>query len=361
MEPFSVHVSDEVLDDLRLRLARTRYTTAAPGEPNAAGISPRYLKELVAYWLDGFDWRAREAYLNEHPQFTVELEGAVVHFVHQRSTNPDARPILITHGWPYSFAEMLPLADELRDFHVVVPSLPGYGWSDLPTAGPVVPNRTAETWNSLMAELGYDRFLTYGEDIGGGVSDWLAALHPESVAGIYAPHAAFPPAERRNDLLPVESEFFEWLDAVWKGGEAYSQQQATRPDTLAAGLADSPAGLAAWIIEKFGEWSDGDGTAESRFTKDQLLTTVMIYWVTNTIGSSFRPYYDDVHKPPLPLIHVPAGVTVQQHERKYPREVAERTYTDLRYFSRLPSGGHFTAAEEPALVAAGLREFVATL
>jgi pimeloyl-ACP methyl ester carboxylesterase len=179
--------------------------------------------------------------------------------------------------------------------------------------------------------------------------------------GIYAPHAAFPPASRRTDLAPVEAEFFAWLEGIWENGRGYSDMQATKPDTLAAGLSDSPAGLAAWIVEKFREWSDSGGDVEASFSKDQLLTTVMIYWITNTIGSSFRAYYDAENDPPLPLVTVPAAVVVQRHERKYPREVAERTYTDLRSFGLLPRGGHFTAAEAPDLIAAGIRSFAGAL
>jgi pimeloyl-ACP methyl ester carboxylesterase len=227
-----------------------------------------------------------------------------------------------------------------------------------PTTGESI----AATLHELMTGvLHYDRFLTYGEDIGAGASDWLAATHPDSVLGIHAPHAAFPPKDRRENLAPAEIRFFAWLEEQWEGGNGYSVMQSTRPDTLATGLSDSPAGLAAWIVEKFHAWSDCGGDLESRFTKDQLLNTVMIYWITNSIGTSFRAYYDGKSESPVPFVTVPAGVTVQQHERLYPRETAERTYTDLRFFNTLPRGGHFTAAEEPALVAADIRAFVATL
>ena len=361
MKPISIAVSDEELDDLRYRLDHTRYATAAPGEPWAAGVPPQYLRELVDYWRDSYDWRAQEARLNSYAQFVTEIDGNTVHFVHRPSTNPDAVPIILSHGWPYTFVEMLPLADELRDFHVVVPSLPGYGFSAVPAEGDVTGTTIAETWHALMAELGYDRYLTYGEDVGAGASDWLAALHPESVRGIHAAHAGFPPRELRGKLSEVENDFFVWLAGVWSGGDAYSEIQATRPDTLAAALSDSPAGLAAWIVEKFREWSDCHGDLESSFSKDQLLTTVMVYWITNSIATSFRPYYDDHRAAPLPRVTVPAGITVQQHEHRYPRELADRTYSDVRFFHLLERGGHFTAAEAPDLVAADLRLFVATL
>jgi pimeloyl-ACP methyl ester carboxylesterase len=350
MRPFRIEVPQAAIDDLHARLARSRFSIPTPG---TAGIPVARVRAIVEYWLSEFDWRAQERRLNGYPQFQSD-DG--VHFVHLRADDPDASAIVLTHGWPYSFAEMLPLADELRDFHVVVPSLPGFGFSapfdDEPFTGPAVARR----WHDLLAhELGYERFYTYGEDVGAGVSDWLAVAHAEAVLGIHAAHAAFPPAERRSDLAPVETAFFEWLDGVWKGGTGYSDIQSTRPDTLAAGLSDSPAGLAAWIVEKFDEWSD----PRTEFTLDQLLTTVSLYWFTNTVGTSFRAYADSEKDPPLPVVTVPAGVTVQVHESEYPRELAERTYLDLRLFHRLERGGHFTAAEAPDLLAADIREFVA--
>ncbi len=347
-----MNVPDAAIADLQQRLTRTRYGAPTPGH---AGISPDRLRDIVDYWLHRFDWRAQERRLNAYPQFLTD-DG--IHFVHIRSENPDARAIVLTHGWPYSFIEMLQLADELTDFHVVVPSLPGYAFSamrdDEHMTGPVVARR----WYELMVrDLGYQQFLTYGEDVGAGVSDWLAASYPESVIGIHAAHAAFPPPERRSDLSPVEEAFFTWLDEVWKGGRGYSEIQSTRPDTLAAGLSDSPAGLAAWVIEKFEEWSD----PRTSFDFDQLLTTVSLYWFTNSIASSMRAYFDSEFDPPLPTIAIPAGVTVQVHEGRYPRELAERTYLDLRYFNTLDRGGHFTAAEAPQLLAHDLRAFVDTL
>jgi pimeloyl-ACP methyl ester carboxylesterase len=361
MDDFRISVLPADLAELHDRLRATRYATAAPGAAWTAGVPPEYLAELVNYWLDDYDWPAQEKRLNGYPQFLAEVSGQTVHFVHRRSENAAATPIILSHGWPYTFVEMLPLLDALSDFHVVVPSLPGYGWSALPADGPVPGPSMAEPLHQLMLELGYERYLTYGEDVGSGVSDWLAVLHPEAVIGIHAPHPAFPPASRRIDLTPVETEFFEWLEGVWARGSGYSDMQSTRPDTLAAGLSDSPAGLAAWIVEKFREWSDCAGDVERSFSKDQLLTTVMIYWITNTIGTSFRAYYDAESDPPLPLVTVPAAAVAQTHESRYPRELAERTYTDLRSFQVLPRGGHFTAAEAPDLIASDIRAFARSL
>ena len=353
-QPFRIDVSDDELTDLRSRLLLTRYATAeAPGE---SGIGPDRLREIVRYWLHDFDWREQERRLNAFPQYTADIGGQTVHFVHIRSAQPAARAIVLTHGWPYSFAEMLPLAERLTEFDVIIPSLPGYVFSSLPSTGPVIKSSIGETWHELLTSvLGYDTYLTYGEDVGAGVSDWLAASHPGSVAGIHSTHAAFTPESRRGGESAAETHFFDWFAAKWKRAAGYSAIQATRPDTLAAALSDSPAGLAAWIIEKLEAWSDRS------VGLDGHLTTVMLYWMSNSIGTSFRTYYDRDNLPDLPVIAVPAGVSVQVGESEYPREMAERNYSDLRFFSKLPRGGHFTAAEVPDLLAADIRRFVATL
>lgn len=358
MRPFIATTSREDLDDLHDRLRSTRFVANPSADDWSSGVPPEFLRRLVAYWLDTFDWNAVQARLNGYLQFTATIRGVETHFVHL--PNPGKPAIVLLHGWPYTFAEMLPLADALRDdFAVVVPSLPGYGYSqplDEEFSGPAVATLVDELMTST---LGYRRYVTYGEDVGAGVSDWLAASSPGSVAGIVAPHAAFPPDARRQDLTDEEKHFFEWLAGVWNGESAYSDQQSSKPDTLAASLNDSPAGLAAWIVEKFRAWGDGD--LEQTFTLDQLLTTVMIYWTTQTIASSFRPYFSAEHDPPVPRIGVPAAIIVQQHEREYPRSVADRTYDDIRSFDLLEQGGHFTATEAPQAVAQIIRGFVATL
>ncbi|MEV0644027.1 epoxide hydrolase family protein [Phytomonospora sp. NPDC050363] len=366
MEPFRIDVPEAVLEDLRLRLEATRFPSRTPGEPWSAGTDPDYLRELVEYWAGNFDWRAKEAWLAGFPQFLADIGGQTVHFAHVRGAGvpggPPPMPLVVTHGWPYSFADMLPIVSLLADpgahggdpadaFDVVVPSLPGYGWSSAPE-GPVIGPATADVWAGLMALLGYERFGTYGEDVGAGVSDWLAARHAERVIGVHAAHPAYPPDERRTELTSEERKFLDWLKNRWAGGEGYSQIQSTRPDTLAAGLLDSPSGLAAWISEKFRAWSDGD-----RFTYDDILTTVMIYWVTGTIGTSFRAYHDDRFEPVLPVITVPAGISVSRADLGMPRSLAERTYADIRFWNDLPAGGHFVAKEEPELVTADVREF----
>ncbi|HYI34957.1 MAG TPA: alpha/beta hydrolase, partial [Glaciibacter sp.] len=225
-----------------------------------------------------------------------------------------------------------------------------------------IPETMADILHRLMTErLGYARYGTYGEDVGGHVSDWLAAKHPESVIGIHASHPAYPAAQRRTDLTPGEAAFTEWLTQRWDGESAYSEMQSTKPDTVAAALNDSPAGLAAWIVEKFRGWSDSHGDVETRFRKDQLLTTVMLYWVTGSIGSSFRAYHDGRFESELPLVTVPAGITIGLADQGMPREFAERSYRDIRFWNAIPRGGHFVAAEEPNLLAADLRTFFRAL
>ncbi|MCZ4126214.1 epoxide hydrolase family protein [Streptomyces sp. H39-S7] len=374
MKPFTIDVPETVLADLKVRLARTRLPTRTPGDRWAAGTDPDYLRELLGYWVDGFDWRARERWLNSFPQYLADVGGQTVHFAHVRGVRtaggPAPLPLVVTHGWPYSFAEMLPLVSLLTDpaahggdagdaFDVVVPSLPGFGYSTLPQSGPVTGPAVAETWARLMTDvLGYPRFGTYGEDIGSSVSHWIAATHPDEVIGIHVAQAAYPPVERSGDLTAAEQKFLAWAAAKWEGATAYAELQSTRPDTLAAALLDSPSGLAAWMVEKFQAWSDCEGDVERRFRKDDLLTTIMIYWATGTIGSSFRPYFDQRDsRLPLPVLTVPAGITIGVGDLGMPRSLAERTYADIRYWHDLPAGGHFVANEEPGLVAADIREF----
>jgi len=371
-EPFTVQVPAEVLDDLRSRLARTRWPDPLPYPGWMAGADIGYLRELAAYWASVFDWRAQERHLNSFAQFTADIDGQRVHFVHQRGRGPDPFPLVLTHGWPSSFAELLKLAPLLTDpashggeerdsFDVVIPSLPGYAFS-APPASPGA--ATARTWAGLRARLmteclGYRRIGAQGQDIGAAVSIALAAGHPGVVAGVHVPGAvAFPPAGQ-----PVSAEGQAFLDRQqrWRDIEGgYAHLQATRPQTLAAGLADSPAGLAAWIVEKFRAWSDCEGDVERWFSKDELLTTVTLYWVTGTIGSSFLFYHDSqLDRGPRPgRVEVPVGVALFPKENPVtgPREWAEAAYNITRW-TQMPRGSHFPAAEEPRLLAGELRDF----
>jgi len=366
LRPFTVHVPDQVLTELRERLARSRIPEDSPRRP-ASGMTAAYLRELVDHWI-GWDWRAREAWLNQHPQFVAAIDDVDLHFVHLRSERPDAPALLVQHGWPHTFALQLDFADLLPDFHVVVASLPGFGFSSPYASGEMSEKRLATTMHTLMTDvLGYRRYVTYGEDVTANVSDLIAARYPEQVAGIVATHAHFPTTDERTRLAdPDAIAFFAGIAARHTTDGAYGHVQATRPDTLATALNDSPAGLLAWLAEKLVEWSDtppGDPRAvERRISRDRILTEATIYWATQTIGSSFRPYYEGADQPdPVPPTTVPAAVFIQRHEASYPESLARRHYRDLRVFDRLEEGGHFTVAEVPAEMAARVRGFVSSL
>jgi pimeloyl-ACP methyl ester carboxylesterase len=366
LREFRVHVSDEQLDDLHDRLRRTRFSPDGPRRM-PSGMTEDYLRELVGSWL-ALDWRAREDWLNAHPQFLAEVDGATIHFVHQRASDSDAPTLLVMHGWPHTFQLQLELADRLQDWNVVVPSLPGFGFSPPYPDGPITEVRLARTMHLLMTEtLGYERYFTYGEDVSANVNDLIAGTYPESVEGIIATHAHFGAAEERAAYDdPAATAFFAALEAKHGPDGGYGHIQATRPDTLAAALNDSPAGLLAWIAEKFVEWSDvpqGDPRAvETRISRERILTEAMVYWVTESIGTSFRPYYEGADQPgPMPAVTVPAAVYVQRHEHDYPESVARGFYRDLRWFERLDEGGHFTIAEVPDAMAERFRSFAAAV
>lgn len=366
IRPFRIHVDHTVLQDLDDRLARTRPLPDSPRRPRS-GMTAGYRDELIASWR-AWDWRARERELNASPQFLADIDGTTVHFVHRRAVDPAAPALLIMHGWPHTFALQLDVVALLPDVHVVVPSLPGFAFSPPYPDRPVSEAALAQTMHALMTDaLGYDRFLTYGEDVSANVSDLIASRHPDHVAGIVATHAHFPTTtERRSLTAAAEAAFFARLAADHEPDGAYGHVQATRPDTLATALNDSPAGLVVWLVEKLVEWSDADTddprSVEELIGRDRLLTEAMIYWVTQSIGTSFRPYHEGADAPgPIAPVEVPALVAIQRHEHDYPESLARRFYRDLRGFSRLPRGGHFAAAEVPAAVADLVRGFARQL
>ena len=364
--PFTIHVPDAELADLRARLERFRPLPDSPRRP-ASGMSAGYLADLIQSWRE-WDWREREAWLNRHPQFVADIGDSTVHFAHLRSEREDAPALLVMHGWPHTFALQLDFADLLPDFHVVVPSLPGFAYSSAYAEGPVTETRLAETMHALMTDvLGYERYLTYGEDVSANVNDLLAATRGYAVMGVVATHAHFPSRAEREELTDAEERrFFARLAADHDAHGAYGHVQATRPDTLAAALNDSPAGLLAWITEKLVEWSDvpaGDPRAvEQRLSRERILTEAMIYWTTQSIGTSFRPYYEGADQPDaIPPVEVPAAVFIQRHEADYPESIARRFYRDLRTFERLEEGGHFAVAEVPDSMAERVRSFARAL
>ena len=359
IEPFRIEVADDVLDDLRTRLLRTRFTTPSDAEPGRAGFDPAYLRELVTRWADGFDWRAREEQLNAYPQFRTTGD-APLHFIHVRAAEPTGVPIVLLHGWPSSFLEMLPLLDRLTaaGHDVVVPTLPGFGFSSL-QPGHWTRNGTAEAFHDLMTrELGYDRYGAFGGDIGGTVAAWLGAAHPESVVAIHMIHPPFPALFDVPPLTAPEQAFLDAEEVFDESDGGYSAIMITRPDTIAAALLDSPAGLLAWIADKWRDWSDCDGDLRSRLPDDDLLTLATLYWVTGSIGTASRQYYDFDHGAARPTITVPAAFTLSSEPGMtgFPRSIAERSCADIISWNEPGTGGHFLAWEEPDLMAAELAE-----
>jgi pimeloyl-ACP methyl ester carboxylesterase len=372
IEPFVVAIDDAVLADLRERLIRTRWPDELSGAGWDYGTDLAYLKDLVATWVGEFDWRLHERALNRLHHFRADIDGLAVHFIHERGTGPAPMPLVLTHGWPSSFVEYLDLIPLLIDpashggdaadaFDVVVPSLPGFGFSGHPSMPGLLSADIADLWSRLMTDgLGYTRFGAHGSDIGAGVSVRLAQRHPGGVAGIHL--SAWGSPEPPQPWSAAERDYLE-ANQQWDRSEgAYSEIQATKPQTVGYGLNDSPAGLAAWIVEKFRAWSDSGGDVESRITRERLLTNLTIYWATATITSSMRPYYEHRHHgTPLAAddpIHVPTGFAVFANEftpiGRLPRELAERYFAVTRW-RELPTGGHFPALEEPQLLAEEIR------
>lgn len=375
MKPFKIDVPQPVLDDLHHRLANTRWPDEIEDAGWGYGANREYLRQLAAYWQQGYDWRAQEARLNEFAQFTAEVDELNIHFLHIEGKGPNPVPLLLTHGWPDSFFRMVKLIPLLIDpashggraedaFTVVVPSLPGYGFSDRPTRPGYDAKRMAAVLDKLMTKtLGYDKYLAHGGDWGSIITEQLALHHADSLLAIHltdVPSSHAKAADELTNLSTAEQEFLAEAN-VWLEKEAgYQKIQSTKPQTLAYGLNDSPVGLLAWIIEKFHTWSDNDGNVEHTFTKDELLTNVMIYWVTQTIGSSVRLYYETQRNPALAkpsYAKVPAGFAIFPKDiLPAPREFAERFF-NVRHWQEMPRGGHFAALEQTGLLAADLREF----
>lgn len=372
-ENFRIAVADDAVNDLRNRLEHVRWPDQIEGIGWEQGTELTYLRSLMAYWRDRFDWRAQEAELNRLAQFRAEVDGIGVHFVHERGKGPNPLPIVLTHGWPDTFArfqKIIPLlTDPVRfggdpndSFDVIVPSIPGFGFSDRPRIGGMNSFRVAEIWARLMTEkLGCRRFAAAGGDIGSGITRYLAAGHPELLVGIHLTDIGLRDlmaSPVRTDLSETELRY-KAVAAQWSAREgAYSLIHSTKPQTIAYSLMDSPAGLAAWIVEKFRAWSDCGGDLRKRFTEDELLTNISIYWLTGTIGSSMRMYYENSRAwPSMGRIEVPAGIALFPADiLPPPREWAERSLRIERW-TQMPRGGHFAALEEPELLAADIRAF----
>jgi pimeloyl-ACP methyl ester carboxylesterase len=364
VRPFRVETPEEALQDLRDRLARTRWPEAETVGDWSQGVPLSYAKELCEYWLHKYDWRATEARLNSFPQYRTDFDGLGIHFIHVRSKHEHALPLLITHGWPGSVVEQLDVIDALADpddpadaFHVVVPSLPGYGFSERPvTTGWDIP-KIADTWAELMTRLGYDRFAAHGGDWGSYTTATLAIRHPERLTGIHLTMPVAPKPEEPVELDEADQARLGVAYSMWKNGSGYAAIQSTRPQTLGYGLADSPAAQAAWVAEKFWEWADHDGDLDQAIPRDRLLDSVTGHWLAGTGASSARLYWESYQKVPVDQVHVPTGCSIFPKNSWVPRAWCEKRFTDLRYWRDLAEGGHFPAVEQPGVLIDELREF----
>ncbi len=362
--PFHLEVPEAALADLRERLARTRWPDEPPLEPWSTGTSLAYLKRLVGYWREGFDWRAWEAKLNGLRQFSVPLHGIDLHFIHEPGRCADPMPLLLSHGWPgsvFEFHKLIPLLTER--FTVVAPSLPGYTLSFRPGQKRFGAGEIADLFAELMSLLGYERFGAQGGDWGAFISSVLGWKHAQRMIGI---HLNLLAARRDPKLLarpgPAEQAYLAELTHFLREETGYQWIQGTRPQTLAYGLTDSPAGLAAWIVEKFRAWTDCDGDPENALSRDEMLANISLYWFTGAIGSSFWPYHARMHGPwPIPegtTVDVPVGYAEFPKEiLRPPRSVAAGAYTDIRRWSVMARGGHFAALEQPEALAAEIEGF----
>jgi len=375
LRPFQLSVPESVLKDLQQRLLNTRLPDEPPLDPWSTGTSVAYLKQLLDYWRDGFDWRAQEAKLNAFRQFTVPLAGIDVHFIHEQGKGPNPMPLLLCHGWPGSvmeFHKILPMltdparfgGDPADAFSVIAPSLPGYVFSFKPGQKRFSVEEIAEVFAGMMTDvLGYKRFGAQGGDWGSFIASRLGFAFPERIIGIHLNLLAV----RRDQKMvanptPEERVFLDQLSHFLREETGYQWIQGTKPTTLAFALTDSPAGLAAWLVEKFRTWTDCDGNPENALTRDEMLVGIMLYWVTSAIGSSFWPYYARMHGPwPIPegsTVDVPTGyVEFPKEILRPPRSVAERMYSDIRRWTVMPKGGHFAALEQPEVLSEEIRAF----
>ena len=374
-QPFTLTIPDTAIADLRVRLALTRFPDQAPGEPWQFGTDVTWLRDLVRYWHDRFDWRAQEAALNAFPQFKVALAGIDLHYLHVPGVGPNPAPLLLLHGWPGSVFEFLDIIPRLTDparfggdaadaFTVIAPSLPGYGLSFAPGQKRFAIDAIADVMAALMTDvLGHQRFAAQGGDWGAFVTSRLGYAYPDRMIGIHINLLTVPRDRPASTQPTVEAQRYGEELAAWlKEETGYQAIQGTRPQTLAYGLTDSPAGLAAWIGEKFRAWSDCGGVPEHAISRDRMLGNIALYWFTGAIGSSFWPYYARMHAPwPIPpggTIAVPTGYAAFPREIvRPPRSLAEKIYTNIQRWAPMPRGGHFAAMEQPALLAAEIQAF----
>ncbi|MFE1080035.1 epoxide hydrolase family protein [Nocardiopsis alba] len=378
VEVFEAHTSESDLEDLRARLASARFpeaetvANAGPGPHRwEQGVPLADLVELVDHWRTGYDWRAFEERLDRIGQFRTTIDGLGIHFLHRRSTRADAAPLVLTHGWPGSIAEFIDVVDELTEpedpnapaFHVVIPSLPGFGYSDKPTTTGWGTEKIAAAWVELMGRLGYDGFLAHGGDWGGNITTILGGRFPEHVLGIHTTFAQGPPGTTMDGLTTVEREWAEGTHHFWRHRAAYAKQQATRPQTIGYSLVDSPVGLLAWILDKYAEWSDTEDSPFETISRDRILDDVSLYWLTRTGASAARIYYEshDSLDPEL-RVDVPSAITMYPRDtERYPRPWARERYRQIVRWREPERGGHFPSLEVPEYFVEDLREGLAAV
>jgi pimeloyl-ACP methyl ester carboxylesterase len=373
LSTFKIEVSQAVLDDLQDRLRKTRWTDEPAGAGWHYGTDPAYLKELVAYWQKDYDWRKQEAALNALPHYKADIDGISIHFIHVKGKGNNPKPLLLTHGWPdsfYRFYKVIPMLTDPanfggssdQSFDVIVPSIPGFGFSD-----PIALNtdKVAALWAKLMTDvLGYPGYVAAGGDIGAIITKSLANQHPDQVSAIHLTDVGYPNGQEDWAAMSVpEQEFGKYIQQWWYTEGAYNMIQSTKPQTLGYGLNDSPVGLAAWILEKFNSWSDNGGAIENCFSKDELLTNIMIYWITQTINTSIRTYLENAQaawsgtpSPSAQYVNTPTGVSAFPAEAPVPVEWARRM-VNVQSFNPMEKGGHFAALEVPEAWVKELRHF----
>jgi epoxide hydrolase len=367
--PFRVEASDEELEDLCQRLARTRWPEPATAPGWTQGVPVDVARDLCGHWARDYDLRAAERRLNAFPQFRTEIDGLGIHFLHVPSPEPRALPLVMSHGWPGSFVEFLDVIGPLTDpaahggdredaFSMVCPSLPGYGWSDRPTESGWGVERIADAWAALMARLGYERYGAQGGDWGAMVTTLLGARHPDHLAGVHVTMPIAGPEPGQAEFDDAEQAALAALTHYLEKESGYSTEQATRPQTIGYGLVDSPAALCTWIVEKFWAWTDTGDDPVGTLGADRLLDNVMAYWLPATGASSARLYWESLRRPPADTVQVPAGVSQFPRELfRPPRHWVARQFTDLRYWNELDRGGHFAAMEQPELFVEEVRAF----
>lgn len=379
ISPFKINIPQSTLDDLQGRLQRTRWTDEVEGAGWGYGSNLDYMKELADYWLHQYDWRKHEAALNQFNHFKADVDGVEIHFIYERGKGQNPTPIILTHGWPdsfYRFHKIIPMLTDPEafggkaedSFDVIVPSMPGFGFSQRKA---MPGTAVADLWATLMTDvLGYDNFVAAGGDLGTDVTKSLALKYPDRVTAIHLTDVGYPTGmEDFSTMSPAEQQYAGQCQQWWYTEAAYNMLQSTKPQTLAYGLNDSPIALAAWQVEKLYAWSDNQGNIENAFSKDELLTNIMIYWVTETVNSSARMYLENARAvyatgegpKPAERVEVPTGVASFPGEMVVvPREWAERN-VNLQHFSQMQQGGHFAALEEPELFVGELRTFFSSL